>query len=132
MTKTLRPNELGILTLGTDSGPWGIALPPKIPRISINTFCHNSCVRDVNIYNTLYQIFKNSGNKFYVLKRLANQNLTLISTIPHTHTTGIAMYTKIIRNGIDIGYVLENERYDFNYQVGSDYFRYFNFLNIFM
>lgn len=53
------------------------------------------------------------------LKKLENTSLTVVSTIPHTHTTGISVYTKIVRNGNDIGYILDNEHYDFNYQVFS-------------
>lgn len=43
-------------------------------------------------------------------------NLTVISINPHTHLTGIEVWTKIIRNGTDIGYLNLNKNYDFNYQ----------------
>lgn len=47
VTKTLRPNELGILTLGTDPSPWGIALPPLVSNFPLQAFCDNSCIRGV-------------------------------------------------------------------------------------
>jgi hypothetical protein len=50
------------------------------------------------------------------LKNLQNQNLTIISAMPHTHLAGTAVYTKLIRNGKDIGYVFNIPNYDFNYQ----------------
>ena len=34
----------------------------------------------------------------------------------HTHLTGMELYTKIIRNGVDIGYLFYNKYYDFNFQ----------------
>ena len=43
-------------------------------------------------------------------------NITVISANPHTHLTGISVDTKIIRNGVDIGYLFANHEYDFNYQ----------------
>lgn len=41
----------------------------------------------------------------------------MIASFPHTHTTGIKLSTAIVRNGAEIGYIMNNEHYDFNYQV---------------
>lgn len=49
LTKQLRPNELGILTLGTDSSGYGIAIPPGLSSFVLNTYCHNSCLKNVGI-----------------------------------------------------------------------------------
>lgn len=46
-TSNLRPNELGVLTLGTDASPLGIALPPKVENFQIQTFCDNRCIGKV-------------------------------------------------------------------------------------
>lgn len=52
----------------------------------------------------------------YILKELQNQNITIVTALPHTHLAGISVETSIIRNGVDIGYVFANHHYDFNYQ----------------
>ena len=36
--------------------------------------------------------------------------------MPHTHLAGVSVETRIIRNGVDIGFVFANPHYDFNYQ----------------
>lgn len=50
MTKeneALRPNELGVITLGTESEPLGIMIPPKSDRFEISSYCFNNCVKSV-------------------------------------------------------------------------------------
>lgn len=50
MTKSLRKNELGTLTLGSNGvNAYGMAFPPGMDSLSLTTFCHNSCVRSVII-----------------------------------------------------------------------------------
>jgi hypothetical protein len=56
-------------------------------------------------------------NFIFVNKKL-KQNLTFISAVPHTHLTGVEIWTKIIRKGVDIGYLHRNKYYDFNFQNG--------------
>lgn len=48
MTKKLRPKELGIYTIGTDSSGVSIAIPPGIERFPIKTYCYNECIQDVS------------------------------------------------------------------------------------
>ncbi|CAF0751051.1 unnamed protein product [Brachionus calyciflorus] len=93
MTKTLRNNELGILSFGTDSSPYGIAIPPK-SKFNLKTYCFKDCTNQM----------------------LENENITLFSALPHTHLTGFEVWTKMIRNEVDIGYLFRNKYYDFNYQ----------------
>lgn len=47
MTNNLRPNELGILTLGTASSPLGIAIPPKTANFQIQAYCDTKCIGKV-------------------------------------------------------------------------------------
>jgi hypothetical protein len=47
MTKNLLPNELGVLTIGSDTARFGIGLPPKMNKIGINTYCPNECITKV-------------------------------------------------------------------------------------
>lgn len=42
--------------------------------------------------------------------------MTFIGALPHTHLTGVEIWTKIVRKGVDIGYLNYNKYYDFNYQ----------------
>ena len=35
---------------------------------------------------------------------------------PHTHLTGTAVKTSIVRNGVDIGYEFYNKYYNFDFQ----------------
>lgn len=42
--------------------------------------------------------------------------MNIISANPHTHLTGLEVSTKIIRKGVDIGYLFRNKYYDFNFQ----------------
>ncbi len=44
------------------------------------------------------------------------KNLTIIQSFPHTHLAGVSVNTKLVRNGMDIGYVSNNPFYNFNYQ----------------
>lgn len=48
MTENLRPHELGALTLGTESDPIGILIPPGTDEFPITTYCYNSCIRSVS------------------------------------------------------------------------------------
>jgi len=48
-TQTLQKNELGILTLGTDSSPYSLAIPPGVSNYKINAYCHQSCLNQVII-----------------------------------------------------------------------------------
>jgi hypothetical protein len=50
------------------------------------------------------------------LKYLENTNITIVAALPHTHLQGKEVWTKIIRNGKDMGYLFRNKHYDFNYQ----------------
>lgn len=42
--------------------------------------------------------------------------MTVISAMAHTHLTGTAVSTRLIRNGTDMGYIFNAPNYDFNYE----------------
>jgi hypothetical protein len=42
--------------------------------------------------------------------------MTVIMAFPHTHLTGVEVKTRLIRKGIDMGYVYYNKYYKFDYQ----------------
>ena len=47
-TKDLRPNELGMLSLGSESDPIGILIPPNVADFKITSYCSNDCIRSVS------------------------------------------------------------------------------------
>jgi hypothetical protein len=47
VTAQLRPNELGMLTLGTDASAYGIAVPPGVPNFNVTTYCFSDCMQQV-------------------------------------------------------------------------------------
>ena len=47
---------------------------------------------------------------------LNGKSITAIGFMPHTHLTGRQIYTKILNNGTETGYLAKNKYYDFNYQ----------------
>lgn len=112
-----------MLTIGTASSAYGEAIPPNVENFVLETFCHSSCIQNVTTKKAtfffsskfeLIEIFNLNTKAFNENPQM--KNITIIGTSPHTHMTGISVDTKIIRNGVDIGYVLANHHYDFNYQ----------------
>lgn len=47
LTKQLRPNELGLITIGTGSNPYSEAIPPNMENFVLETFCHSYCIEKV-------------------------------------------------------------------------------------
>ncbi|CAF0955087.1 unnamed protein product [Adineta ricciae] len=91
--KELRQEELGYLTLGADSTPVSIAIPPRSDRFVIDSYCTASATK----------VIPKSG-------------ITVTTAFPHTHLQGRTVWTKIIRNGTAVDYLFNGDAYDFNYQ----------------
>lgn len=100
LTENLRKTEIGIFTIGATSTWNGISIPPKAQNFKLEYSCRMDCTNE--LYN--------------------GTGVTVFAVAPHTHLVGAQVYTKIIRNGREIGYVQKTKNYDFNYQ-------YLNFLN---
>ena len=47
ITKNLQPNELGILTIGSETIPFALDLPPSLEKIGINSYCPSECISKV-------------------------------------------------------------------------------------
>ncbi len=47
LTKKLFANELGVLSIGSETGPFALDLPPNAAHIGVNSFCHNDCIKTV-------------------------------------------------------------------------------------
>jgi hypothetical protein len=103
-TKNLAKNEMGCLTLGTDSSPFGISIPPGMPNFPIQSYCYKDCTDRVGLFfinkkilrkmeyffllNFVKKIYfrwwlildKNKKNFFF--KKLTKQNMTFVMAIP--------------------------------------------------
>lgn len=77
MTDILRKHELGSVTLGTESGPLGILIPPGLDQFSVNTYCFNSCFEKVNFFNLKFK-------KFYFNLNCRNLNILHLPWLHHT------------------------------------------------
>lgn len=93
LSKDLKKNELGGLTLGAVQSLSGLIIPPKQADFEIQSTCPSTC-----------------------LSRMYDQDLTIISAMSHTHLTGYEIWTKIVRDNKDAGFLFRNANYDFNYQ----------------
>ncbi|CAF4866010.1 unnamed protein product, partial [Rotaria sp. Silwood1] len=91
--KELRQYDLGYLSLGTDASALGLAIPPKVERFIVDSYC--SANATVNF---------------------PEEGITVVSAFPHTHLQGRTVWTKLIRNKTAVQYLFDAEAYDFNYQ----------------
>ncbi|CAF4783786.1 unnamed protein product [Rotaria socialis] len=91
--KELRQYDLGYLSLTVFATPVAIAIPPKVDRFIIDTYC-----------------------PAVVTKSFPQSGITVVGAFPHTHLQGQSVWTKIIRNKKAVEYLFNAEAYDFNYQ----------------
>ena len=94
-TNELRTHDIGILTMGYFLFGNPLIIPPRSEKFIVQGYCPHQCTsswpHDINV----------------------------IATFLHTHTAGTAMWTQIIRDNKEIGYLDMNLNYDFKYQVSS-------------
>ncbi|CAF0896019.1 unnamed protein product [Adineta steineri] len=88
-----RKHDLGFLTLGIRADPFGLAIPLRVDRFTIDSYCPSEASRN----------FPKSG-------------INVIFALPHTHLQGASIWTKLIGNNTAIQYLFNAETYDFNYQ----------------
>lgn len=93
-TQNYRPVEFGTFGLGALIHPSGLAIPPKAKALNMEYLCR-----------------KNNMNKL-----LANGDITVFASFPHTHDAGVSLYTKQVRNGREIAHISNNKYYDNKYQ----------------
>ncbi|CAF3636010.1 unnamed protein product [Rotaria sp. Silwood1] len=91
--KELRQYDLGYLTLGADSSAIGLAIPPKVERFIVDSYCSADATMN-----------------------FPEEGITIVSAFPHTHLQGRTVWTKLIRNKTAVQYLFDAEAYDFNYQ----------------
>ena len=91
-TETLRRHDIGILLLG-NSFPRDLRIPPQTESFLVQGYCPNNCTN------------------------LFPHEINIVASMLHSHLTGIAMWTQILRGKKEIGYLDVNLNYDFDFQV---------------
>jgi hypothetical protein len=113
LTDQLRPNELGSLMLGADADPTSILIPPSLKHFPIASYCFNECIRSVVITEIRLENFIYVCNLFVFKKlKLDSGSITFVMAYPHTKSSGKQVFTRIIRNGTDRGYLHNNKQYN--------------------
>ena len=93
ITDNLRTYDAGVFTLGHQIGD-GIMVPPQTESYLIPAYCPGECT-----------------------ELLFHEPINVFATLPHSHTAGASIWTQIIRDRKEIGYLDLNLNYDFNFQV---------------
>ena len=93
ITDNVRMHDAGVFTLGHKVGD-SIMVPPQTESYLVSGLCPGECT-----------------------ELLFKEPINVIATFPHSHTAGASIWTQIIRNKKEIGYLDKNLNYDFNFQV---------------
>eukprot|EP01084_Bolivina_argentea_P252419 423684_1 len=93
-TSQLRENNAAMLWPQIASNPKNIFIPPNIESIKYSAHCTSFCTEDY----------------------LPNDGVHVFGNMLHSHTTGIALKLRHIRNGVELAYIDQNDHYDFDYQ----------------
>ena len=92
ITDNLRNHDVGILHLGQRVND-AMSIPPRAELFLVPAYCPGECTKHLN------------------------EPINVIATFPHSHTSGVSMWTQLIRDNKEIGYLDLNLNYDFNFQV---------------
>ena len=93
ITNNLRTHDVGIFEIGHAVSD-GIMVPPRTESYLVAGLCPGECT-----------------------ELLFQEPINVIGTFPHSHTAGASIWTQIIRNKTEIGYLDLNLNYDFDFQV---------------
>ncbi|CAF4721008.1 unnamed protein product, partial [Rotaria sp. Silwood1] len=91
--KELRQYDLGVLALGTKPSPAALAIPPKVERFIVDSYCSATATTN-----------------------FPKEGITVISAIPHIHMPGRRVWTKLIRNKTAVQYLPDRGAFEFHYQ----------------
>ncbi|XP_065837708.1 DBH-like monooxygenase protein 1 [Oscarella lobularis] len=92
---TKKPQNLGsILEVGHIVPGDTLFIPPGLPKATVKPYCSSQCTK--------------AG--------IPSGGVTVFSVFLHSHTAGAAIRLRQFRNGRDLGYIVQNNQYDFNYQ----------------
>ncbi|RNA26714.1 DBH monooxygenase -like protein [Brachionus plicatilis] len=94
LTKKLRKYDLGVLAIPAPTNPLDITIPPKTDLLKISSICYPLCTEEY----------------------FPEEGITVFAGNFHTHLTGQALRTHLIRDGKEVKYLFDDPHYDFNYQ----------------
>jgi hypothetical protein len=80
--KELRQHDLGYLTLGTDSGPGALAIPPRTDQFRVDSYCSSTATKVSRFSFSAYY------NGFRILQLFPVSGITVLASFPHTHLQG--------------------------------------------
>ena len=92
-TDVVRTHDIGIFYIGHVFNS-NLRIPPQTESFLVSGYCSSSCLQ----------------SRF-------TEPLHVIASFPHSHTAGKSMWTQIIRDKKEIGYLDMNLNYDFDFQV---------------
>ena len=92
-TDLVRAHDIGVFYIGHVFNK-NLRIPPQTDSFLVSGYCSSNCIR----------------SKF-------TEPLNVIASFPHSHTAGVSMWTQIIRDNKEIGYLDINLNYDFDFQV---------------
>ena len=106
-TDMLRTHDVGTITIGHVVNR-ALRIPPKSEKFIAQGYCPNQCTS------------------------LWPYDINVIASLLHSHTAGSAIWTQIIRDNEEIGYLDMNMNYDFNFQASynSDVASGLNYISI--
>ncbi|KAI9197235.1 PHM/PNGase F domain-containing protein [Polychytrium aggregatum] len=97
LTKTLRANDLGVITLGLQPDPQIISIPPKRSAYALTSTCSSSCTN-----------------------QLPSSGINIVGNFFHMHGAGQSISTRVIRNGKELQELGRKDYFDFNFQNFQD------------
>ena len=92
-TDSLRTHDADVMFIGHLINT-AMRIPPQTESFVIHGYCSGSCTE----------------SKF-------TEPINILTSFPHSHTAGASMWTQIIRDNKEIGYLDMNLNYDFDFQV---------------
>ena len=92
-TNNLRLYDAASISLGQIVSDH-MLIPPRASEFLVQAYCPKDCT------------------EMYLEK-----DIFVFASLVHSHLVGLSMWTQIIRDGVEIGYVDKNLNYDFDYQV---------------
>lgn len=114
---TKKPKHLAsFLEFGQIVSSLTFFVPPGLPKATLKSYCSSQCTSAViSTLSLLYSFSANSSS----FQGIPSGGSKVFSVFFHSHTAGVAIRLRQFRNGQDLGYVAQNEHYDFNFQVSS-------------
>ncbi|KAL9970009.1 hypothetical protein ACROYT_G022312 [Oculina patagonica] len=97
-TSKLRSYDAGVLSVGESVTPY-MVIPPKQKSWLTVGYCPKECTQE-----------------YFKSTTLPEKGIKVFAAFLHTHLQGRAIWTKHIRNGVELPEIARDDNYDFNFQ----------------